>query len=164
MIQQRRGLVIIQKSGFLLVISTLQLASHSHDNVLLFTSAFLVSIVDAFVTHFHQFFFSFLSWEVAKLLLIRENFFYDLLFYKKDEVSDWLYKKLEIYYNSEKSDPNTLSHISQAAQLFSVWIRTVYEYCRISRLLRPKQMEIMEAEKILKMVRIATSTAQGSGN
>eukprot|EP00795_Rhopilema_esculentum_P014239 gene14239-5264_t len=89
------------------------------------------------------------NWEDAKLLLIRENFFQDLVFYDKDKISDDLFRKLEKFSQSAESSPEFLLDISKAASSLSVWIRAVYNYCNVLHTFKPKQEEMKEAEKRL---------------
>ena len=97
-------------------------------------------------------FFAFCSWEDAKLLLMRENFFQDLVFYDKDKISDDLFRKLEKFSQSAESSPEFLLEISKAASSLSVWIRAVYNYCNVLHTFKPKQEEMKEAEKRLNQV------------
>eukprot|EP00794_Sanderia_malayensis_P003656 gene3656-4173_t len=89
------------------------------------------------------------NWEDAKQMLIRDNFFQDLLFYKKDDVSDSVYKKLKAHYEDPEVSTEKLKPISQAVSSLSSWIRAVYEYCNTLRCLGPKKKQLKEAEQKL---------------
>ncbi len=86
-------------------------------------------------------------------MLIRDNFFQELLFYDKDDVPENIYKKLKKYYDDSETTAESLLLISHAASSLSTWIRAVYEYCNTLRSLDPKKRELKEAEQNLNHVR-----------
>ena len=85
---------------------------------------------------------------------MKDNFFQDLVFYEKDNVTDVLFKKLERFCLSSVSNPDNLMNVSKAASSISTWIRAVYNYCSVLQTFKPKQLEIKEAENELKKVSI----------
>ena len=92
------------------------------------------------------------SWEEAKHLLMKDNFFQDLLFYDKDGISDALFAKIEKFCTSSGSDPEKLIPVSKAASSISVWVRAIYDYCCCMRKIRPSQLKLTDSEMELTKV------------
>lgn len=86
------------------------------------------------------------------MLLLRDNFFQDLLFYEKDEIPDRIYRSLKKYNNDPETSPEALLLVSHAASSLSSWIRSVYQYCDIIRSLDPKKTELAKLAKALNKV------------
>ncbi|XP_077782912.1 dynein heavy chain domain-containing protein 1 isoform X3 [Podarcis muralis] len=68
------------------------------------------------------------GWENAKLLLNRDNFYEDLVFYPKDSLTTELFEALGRAVTHERISENSISSASQAAAALFQWISATYWY------------------------------------
>lgn len=92
-------------------------------------------------------FYSFLFF-VGKLLLIRENFFDDLIYYDKKNVPDDIYYALSQICSVSTFRPEHVKPGSLAAASFCSWILAIYEFSKFERTYGAKIKELKKQEDI----------------
>lgn len=90
------------------------------------------------------------DWENGKLLLLRENFYEQLVYFDKANIPDDIYFKLEKIIALESFKPEEVKPGSLAAAALCEWILAVFEYCTIARSINSKDREIREYEELYK--------------
>lgn len=77
-------------------------------------------------------------WSEAKILMVKENFFDDLVFYDKDNIPDDIFDMLTKIVKFDTFDPVFVARSSKAASSLCSWILAVYEYAKVARSQRTK--------------------------
>jgi len=72
-------------------------------------------------------------WSEAKILMVKEDFFDDLIFYDKDNVSDEVFDMLTKIVKFDTFHPSFVAVASKAASSLCAWILAVYEYAKVAR-------------------------------
>lgn len=68
-------------------------------------------------------------WEASKKLLNdATKFLENLLSYDKDNISEAIIKKIELYINREDFTPDAVSKVSKACTSICMWVRAMYLY------------------------------------
>lgn len=88
------------------------------------------------------------GWESAKLLLLREQFFEDLVYYDKKNIPEDIFAALEQICAEETFSPEQIAPVSQAAASFCLWIRTIYEFSKFDRTIGYKTRELKDFEEL----------------
>ena len=65
--------------------------------------------------------------------MVKENFFDDLLFYDKDNMSDEVFDMLTKIIKFDTSRPEFVACSSKAASSLWAWILAIFEYAKIAR-------------------------------
>lgn len=89
------------------------------------------------------------SWELAKTLMFRKNFFEDLEFYDKNHIPEKIYNKLQAYIERSDFSPSVIANGSKAAASVCSWMHALYRYSSIYRQIAPKLAALLEAEEAL---------------
>jgi len=73
------------------------------------------------------------GWESGKQLLLRENFFDELVFYDKKNIPDDIFNALKQICAVETFRPEHVAPGSKAAASFCTWILAIYEFSKYER-------------------------------
>jgi len=68
------------------------------------------------------------SWEDAKLMLMRDNFFSDLVYFDKLQLSSAAVSRLAEYCSSPAFTPEAVSHSSVAAAHICQWVQALHSH------------------------------------
>jgi dynein heavy chain len=90
------------------------------------------------------------NWEAGKLLLLRNNFYEELVYFDKAHIPDETYFKLEKIVGQETFKPDEVRPGSEAAASLCEWIIAVFEYCTTARAISSREREIREYEELYK--------------
>ena len=90
------------------------------------------------------------SWESGKLLLLRNNFYEELVYFDKAHIPDDTYYKLEKIIAQETFKPDEVRPGSEAAASLCEWIIATFEYCTTARAISSREREIREYEELYK--------------
>ena len=88
------------------------------------------------------------GWESGKLLLIRQGFYEDLVFYDKKNVPDDIYNALEQICNVETFRPEYVAPGSKAAACFCEWILAIYNFAKFEKTIGFKSRELKDYEQL----------------
>lgn len=94
----------------------------------------------------------FCSWENAKLMLIRDRFFEDLVYFDKNSISEEVFEKLGIYIRNPLFVCEEIAKSSVAAANVCQWVRAVYGYARVAQDMKPMLKELQESQSQLRAV------------
>lgn len=86
------------------------------------------------------------GWDSGKLLLLRNGFYQDLIFYDKKNIPDDIFKALEQICNVDTFRPEFVRCGSLAAASFCEWILAVYKYSKFERTVGLKTKELKQFE------------------
>ncbi|XP_048242736.1 dynein heavy chain domain-containing protein 1-like [Haliotis rufescens] len=87
------------------------------------------------------------DWEEGKLLLIRDNFLQELIFYDKDHVPDDIFKDLRFFIEHPLFVPVNVTKVSKAGESICLWVHAVYRYSAIHRSMQPHLHNLHVAEE-----------------
>ncbi|KAH3716365.1 hypothetical protein DPMN_059086 [Dreissena polymorpha] len=87
------------------------------------------------------------DWENGKLLLTRENFIQDLIFYDKDNIPEQIFFELTQLVKEPMFQPERIEPISKAATGICVWVHSVQKYSEIHRNMQPRLKNLLEHEE-----------------
>jgi len=76
-------------------------------------------------------------WEDAKLMLMRDNFFSDLVYFDKTQLSPAAISRLAEYCNSPAFTPDAVSQSSVAAARVCQWLQALHSYAQKHSELQP---------------------------
>lgn len=85
-------------------------------------------------------------------MMIKDSFIQDLEFYDKDNMPESVFSQLGAYYNDPEFHRDKVRKVSNEAATLCQWVRAVYEYAEISRAIKPKMQELLDAEEVLNKV------------
>ena len=94
------------------------------------------------------------SWENGKLLLTRENFIQDLIFYDKDNIPEDIFQELCKLVKNPLFQPELVMSVSKAASGICLWVHSVQKYSDIHRNMQPRLKSLLEQEEKFTRVRI----------
>ena len=86
------------------------------------------------------------GWESGKQLLIRDNFFDELVYYDKKNIADDIYNALSQICSVETFRPEHVAPGSMAAASFCSWILAIYEFSKFERTYGAKLKELKKFE------------------
>jgi len=87
------------------------------------------------------------SWENGKLLLTRENFIQELIFYDKDNIRPEIFEELSRLVQEPMFQPELVATVSKAACGICVWVHSVQKYSEIHRNMQPRLKNLLEHEE-----------------
>ncbi len=87
------------------------------------------------------------GWDSGKQLLIRENFYEDLMYYDKKNVPDDIYNALSQICSVPTFRPEFVRPGSAAAASFCEWILAIYEFSRFERTYGARLKELRRQEE-----------------
>ncbi|CAF4961095.1 unnamed protein product, partial [Rotaria sp. Silwood1] len=88
------------------------------------------------------------EWSEAKILMVKENFFDDLVYYDKDNISDDVFNMLTKIVKFNTFHPSYVSSSSKAASSLCAWILAVYEYAKIARSQKTKLEQVKAYQEL----------------
>jgi len=88
-----------------------------------------------------------LSWENGKLLMTRENFVQELIFYDKDNIPDEMFKELSRLVENPLFRPELIMCASKAAAGICSWVHSVQKYSEIYRNMQPRLKNLLQHEE-----------------
>ena len=91
-------------------------------------------------------------WNEAKILTVKEDFFDDLVFYDKDNVSDEVFDMLTKIVSFDTFTPTYVATASKAASSLCAWILAVYEYAKVARAQKALREQVKAYEKLYNKV------------
>ncbi|XP_052095798.1 dynein heavy chain domain-containing protein 1-like isoform X11 [Mytilus californianus] len=86
------------------------------------------------------------DWENAKLLLIRDNFMDEMMFFDKDHIPDDIFEELKTFVFNPLFDPDLVKQVSLSATNVCIWVHAVYKYAHIHRNMQPRLRNLLEHE------------------
>ena len=96
-------------------------------------------------------------WSEAKILMVKENFFDDLVFFEKDRITDEVFDMLTKIVQFETFHPSFVVTSSKAAAGLCGWVLAIYEYAKIARSQRTKLEQVKTYQELYNKVTLATS-------
>ncbi|ESP00380.1 hypothetical protein LOTGIDRAFT_173233 [Lottia gigantea] len=109
------------------------------------------------------------EWSEGKLLLLKENFIQEMIFYNKDNIPPHIYKALQKYIFDPIFNPDILKKHSSAIASLCLWVHAIYKYIEIHRQMRPHlknlslaQTEFNKAQGKLGQLRITANKLKSS--
>ncbi|XP_060599368.1 dynein heavy chain domain-containing protein 1-like [Ruditapes philippinarum] len=87
------------------------------------------------------------DWENGKLLLTRENFIQELIFYDKDNIPEGMFVELSRLVKNPMFQPDLVRSVSLAAAGICSWVHSVQKYSDIHRNMQPRLKNLMEQEE-----------------
>ncbi|MCY7361650.1 MAG: hypothetical protein LH629_06215 [Ignavibacteria bacterium] len=84
--------------------------------------------------------------------MVKENFFDDLVFYDKDNISDDVFDMLTKIIKFDTFRPVFVSKCSKAAASLCSWILAVYEYAEIARSQKTKMEQVKAYQELYNKV------------
>ncbi|UJR29306.1 hypothetical protein I4U23_010520 [Adineta vaga] len=88
------------------------------------------------------------EWLEAKILTTKDDFFDDLVFYDKDNVSDEVFDMLTKIVSFDTFTPTYIAAASKAASSLCAWILAVYEYAKVARAQKSLREQVKAYEKL----------------
>ena len=99
----------------------------------------------------------FSRWSEAKILMVKENFFDDLVYFEKDRITDEVFEMLTKIVQFETFHPSFVVTSSKATAGLCAWVLAIYEYAKIARSQRTKLEQVKTYQELYNKVR-RTST------
>ncbi|XP_052798483.1 dynein heavy chain domain-containing protein 1-like isoform X5 [Mya arenaria] len=87
------------------------------------------------------------DWENGKLLLTRENFVQDLIFYDKDNIPEEIFQELSKLVKEPMFQPELVMSVSKATAGICQWVHSVQKYSEIHRNMQPRLKNLLEHEE-----------------
>lgn len=84
--------------------------------------------------------------------MVKENFFDDLVFYDKENISDDVFDMLTKIVKFDTFDPVFVGRSSKAASSLCSWILAVYEYAKVARSQRTKLEQLKAYQELYNKV------------
>ncbi|CAF1139632.1 unnamed protein product [Adineta steineri] len=88
------------------------------------------------------------EWSEAKILMTKDDFFDDLIFYDKDNVSDEVFDMLTKIVSFDTFRPSFVKTASKAASSLCAWILAVYEYAKVARAQKTLREQVKAYEEL----------------
>eukprot|EP00118_Oscarella_pearsei_P012535 m.92931 g.92931 ORF g.92931 m.92931 type:complete len:3767 (+) comp36766_c0_seq1:23-11323(+) len=92
------------------------------------------------------------SWDEAKMLFHTEDFFENLQFFDKENVTRQTLKELRAFTSSKSFAETRISCVSRAAASLAMWVKAVETFATIHRIVEPKRKKLAKAENRLKQM------------
>ena len=95
-------------------------------------------------------------WSEAKILMVKENFFDDLIYYDKNNISDVIFEMLTKIFEFDTFRPSFVATSSKAAAGLCAWILAVYQYAKIARSQKTKLEQVKAYQELFNKVSFST--------
>ncbi|KAK6166840.1 hypothetical protein SNE40_023452 [Patella caerulea] len=109
------------------------------------------------------------EWEEGKLLLLKDNFIQEMIFYDKDNITPSTFKELQKYVHNPIFRVDVLKANSNAIASLCLWIHAIYRYTEIHRKMKPHlkslslaQDQFTKAQARLGQLRISANHIKSS--
>ena len=100
-------------------------------------------------------------WDNAKKqLLTRSQLLQDMINYDKDNIEEGIIKKIKPYMDDPRFQPEKVKTSSNAAYGMCCWIRAMFSYHRVAKVVAPKKEKLKKAEAALQVVMEGLSQKQ----
>merc|ERR1711988_1619247 len=88
-------------------------------------------------------------WDSTKKLLNDCRLLDQMLNFDKDNISPKSIKRLAKYIQRVDFTPEVVGRVSRAAASMCQWVRAMYTYDSVAKVVAPKRLNLMEAEAVL---------------
>jgi dynein heavy chain len=91
-------------------------------------------------------------WAVTGPLLVNPAKFLDSLFqYDKENIPESCIKKIKPYIENESFTPTAIAKVSKACTAICAWVRAMYKYHNVAKMVEPKRKALAEANASLQV-------------
>ena len=89
------------------------------------------------------------DWATAKVMLQDSMLIHKILEIDKDNIPEYVMKRIRRYIENPKFNPEEISKISKASCTFAMWVRAIDLYTKIFKSIEPKRVRLLNAESEL---------------
>eukprot|EP00002_Diphylleia_rotans_P013196 TRINITY_DN2570_c0_g1_i1.p1 TRINITY_DN2570_c0_g1~~TRINITY_DN2570_c0_g1_i1.p1 ORF type:complete len:3210 (-),score=627.88 TRINITY_DN2570_c0_g1_i1:227-9145(-) len=86
-------------------------------------------------------------WESSKKMLSDSKFLQTLQAYDKDNIAPGIIEKIVPYIKDKTFEPSVMQKVSIAATSLCMWVRAIYRYHKVYRVVAPKKAALRQAEE-----------------
>ena len=89
------------------------------------------------------------DWSTAKVMLQDSMLVQKIIEIDKDNLPDYIMKRIRRYIDNPKFNPEEISKVSRASCTFAMWVRAIDLYAKIFKSIEPKRVRLLNAESEL---------------
>ena len=98
----------------------------------------------------------------AQKLLADSTFMQQLISYDNDNIKVEVIKKVKPYIENPDFDPKVMEKVSKAANGLCKWVRAMYVYDQVAKIVEPKRIELKAAKESLKLMMDALASSKAT--